>query len=71
MLTIDYNAQTLPVGIALFEGLHGEIPWGDLMAASAIASVPLVFLTLVFQKYIIKNKSQKQRAERRSIGVVE
>ena len=41
MLTIDYNAQTLPVGIALFEGLHGEIPWGDLMAASAIASIRL------------------------------
>ena len=54
MLTIDYNAQTLPVGIALFEGLHGEIPWGDLMAASAIASIPLVVLTLVFQKYIIQ-----------------
>ena len=54
MLTIDYNAQTLPVGIALFEGLHGEIPWGDLMAASAIASTPLVVLTLVFQKYIIQ-----------------
>lgn len=54
MLTIDYNAQTLPVGIALFEGLHGEIPWGDLMAASAIASVPLVILTLIFQKYIVQ-----------------
>lgn len=54
MLTIDYTAQTLPVGIALFQGLHGEIPWGNLMAASAIASVPLVILTLVFQRYIVQ-----------------
>jgi multiple sugar transport system permease protein len=54
MLTIDYTAQTLPVGIALFQGLHGEIPWGNLMAASAIASVPLVILTLIFQRYIVQ-----------------
>jgi multiple sugar transport system permease protein len=53
MLTIDYTAQTLPVGIALFQGLHGEIPWGNLMAASAIASIPLVILTLIFQRYIV------------------
>ena len=54
MLTIDYNAQTLPVGIAMFQGLHGETPWGNLMAASAIASVPLVILTLIFQRYIVQ-----------------
>lgn len=53
MLTIDYHAQTLPVGIALFEGLHGEIPWGNLMAASTLGSVPLVVLTLLCQRYII------------------
>ncbi len=54
MLTIDYTAQTLPVGIAFFQGLHGEIPWGNLMAASAIASLPLVIMTLVFQRYIVQ-----------------
>lgn len=54
MLTIDYTAQTLPVGIALFQGLHGEIPWGNLMAASAIASLPLVIMTLIFQRYIVQ-----------------
>lgn len=54
MLTIDYNAQTLPVGIALFEGLHGQTPWGTIMAASALASVPLVLVTLLFQKYIVQ-----------------
>jgi multiple sugar transport system permease protein len=54
MLTIDYSAQTLPVGIALFQGIHGEIPWGNLMAASSIASIPLVLLTLIFQRYIVR-----------------
>ncbi|MDG5816220.1 carbohydrate ABC transporter permease [Chitinispirillales bacterium ANBcel5] len=53
MLTIDHSAQTIPVGIALFQGIHGEIPWGNLMAASAVSSVPLVALTLLFQKYIV------------------
>jgi multiple sugar transport system permease protein len=54
MLTKDVNAQTLPVGIAFFQGLHGEMPWGNLMAASAIAAVPLVILTLIFQRYIVQ-----------------
>ncbi|MBD3346104.1 MAG: ABC transporter permease subunit [Chitinivibrionales bacterium] len=54
MLTIDYRAQTLPVGIALFQGLHGEIPWGNLMAASALTAVPLVVVTIIFQKYIVQ-----------------
>ena len=53
MLTVDHSAQTIPVGIALFQGIHGEIPWGNLMAASAVSSVPLVIITLVFQKYIV------------------
>jgi multiple sugar transport system permease protein len=57
MLTTDHIAQTIPVGIALFRGTHGEIPWGNMMAASAIASVPLVILTLIFQKYIVQGLS--------------
>lgn len=54
LLTSDYHARTIPVGIALFEGLHGEIPWGQIMATSAIASIPLVILTLIFQRYIVQ-----------------
>ncbi len=55
MLTTDHNARTIPVGIALFEGLHGEIPWGYIMAASSIASLPLVGISLYFQQYIIRD----------------
>lgn len=54
ILTIDHNARTIPVGIALFEGLHGEIPWGNIMAASAITIIPVVILTLIFQRHIIQ-----------------
>ena len=53
MLTTDYNARTVPVGIALFQGLHGQTPWGNIMAASVITALPVVILTLVFQRHII------------------
>lgn len=53
MLTSDFKARTIPVGIALFEGLHGEVPWGTIMAASAIAALPVVLIAAVFQRRII------------------
>ena len=55
MLTTDHTSRTVPVGIALFEGLHGEIPWGYIMAASALASLPLVVLSVLFQRYVIQD----------------
>jgi multiple sugar transport system permease protein len=55
MLTTDHGARTIPVGIALFEGLHGEIPWGYIMAASTLASLPLVILAILFQRYVIQD----------------
>lgn len=54
MLTTDHAARTIPVGIALFEGLHGQIPWGEIMAAATMAAVPVVALTLIFQRRIIQ-----------------
>jgi len=54
MLTTDHHARTIPVGIALFEGLHGEIPWGAVMAAATLTTVPVVALTLLFQRRIIQ-----------------
>jgi len=55
VLTTDQAARTIPVGIALFQGLHGEIPWGYIMAASTISSIPLVLLAVGFQRYIIRD----------------
>jgi multiple sugar transport system permease protein len=53
LLTTNQNARTIPVGIAFFEGLHGEIPWGMIMAAATLAVVPVVLLTLAFQRRIV------------------
>jgi multiple sugar transport system permease protein len=53
LLTTGRNARTIPVGIALFEGLHGEIPWGTIMAAATLAVVPVVLLVLAFQRGIV------------------
>lgn len=49
----DHN-RTVPVGISLISGATAyEIPWGSIMAASVIVTVPLVLLVLVFQKKIV------------------
>ncbi len=58
MLTIDYNARTIPVGIALFEGFYGQIPWGYIMAAAVIATLPVIIMIAFFQKYIIKGLTE-------------
>ncbi|MDH5201692.1 MAG: carbohydrate ABC transporter permease [Nitrospirota bacterium] len=47
------NSRTIPVAIALFQGIH-EIPWGDIAAASVTVTVPLVILVFVFQRRIIE-----------------
>ncbi len=53
VFTSSPSAQTVPVGIALFPGLH-EMPWGQLAAASLIASAPVLALVLVFQRRIVQ-----------------
>ncbi len=53
MLTTDFHSQTVPVGIALFQGLHGEIPWGTIMAAATITIIPIIIIAIFFQKHII------------------
>ena len=48
------SQRTVPVSISLITGATAfEIPWGSIMAASVIVTIPLVFLVLVFQKKIV------------------
>jgi len=54
MLTTDHTARTVPVGISLFQGLHGELPWGYIMAASVISCIPVILIALIFQGRIIQ-----------------
>lgn len=58
MFSTDFKTRTIPVGIALFEGLHGEIPWGVIMSASTLAILPVVIITIIFQKQIIQGLTQ-------------
>jgi multiple sugar transport system permease protein len=44
--------QTLPVGIALFPGEY-TMPWGEIAAASIVTTLPLILLTVFFQKRIV------------------
>jgi len=52
--TVSEDQRTVPVAIALLSGAsEQEIPWGTIMAASVIVTVPLVILVLVFQRKIV------------------
>ncbi|MBJ3783291.1 carbohydrate ABC transporter permease [Devosia sediminis] len=52
--TSSNDTRTVPVAIALLSGsTQYEIPWGNIMAASVIVTVPLVILVLVFQRKIV------------------
>jgi trehalose/maltose transport system permease protein len=52
--TSSNTTRTVPVAIALLSGgSQFEIPWGAIMAASVIVTVPLVALVLIFQRKIV------------------
>jgi trehalose/maltose transport system permease protein len=52
--TLSNETRTVPVAIALISGRSEfELPWGRVMAASVIVTVPLVVLVLVFQRRIV------------------
>ncbi|WP_417267360.1 carbohydrate ABC transporter permease [Celeribacter baekdonensis] len=52
--TISESERTVPVAIALLSGASAqEIPWGTIMAASVIVTVPLIILVLIFQRKIV------------------
>ncbi|WIY51929.1 carbohydrate ABC transporter permease [Devosia sp. YIM 151766] len=52
--TASNDTRTVPVAIALLSGsTQYEIPWGNIMAASVIVTVPLVVLVLIFQRKIV------------------
>jgi trehalose/maltose transport system permease protein len=52
--TLTDGMRTVPVAIALISGSSQfELPWGMIMAASVIVTVPLILLVLVFQRRIV------------------
>ena len=52
--TLSSEMRTVPVAIALTSGASAhELPWGNIMAASVIVTVPLIILVLFFQRRIV------------------
>ncbi len=52
--TLSNEMRTVPVAIALITGgSQFELPWGNIMAASVIVTVPLIVLVLIFQRKIV------------------
>lgn len=52
--TLSNEQRTVPVAIALISGASGyELPWGNIMAASVIVTLPLVLLVFLFQRLIV------------------
>jgi trehalose/maltose transport system permease protein len=52
--TLSNAQRTVPVAIALISGAgEFELPWGNIMAASVIVTVPLIVLVLVLQRRLV------------------
>lgn len=51
---IDTQKRTVPVAIAMFQGSSQyELPWGSIMAASVMVTLPIIIIVLIFQKRIV------------------
>ena len=46
-------SRTVPVALALFPGVF-EVPWGDIAAASMLASLPPVLIVVGLQRYLVR-----------------
>jgi trehalose/maltose transport system permease protein len=52
--TLSTEQRTVPVAIALISGATAyELPWGKVMAACVIVTLPLIVLVLILQRYIV------------------
>lgn len=52
--SIDPEARTVPVAISYFTGtISRQEPFGEIMAAAVVVTIPIVVLVLIFQKKII------------------
>jgi ABC-type glycerol-3-phosphate transport system permease component len=51
--TLTPERQTVPVAIALFRGRY-EVPWGEILAAAIVTTVPVAALVLLAQRRIVQ-----------------
>ncbi|CAI0707730.1 carbohydrate ABC transporter permease [Serratia ficaria] len=51
---ISSGKRTVPVAIGMLQGASQfELPWGTIMAASVIVTLPIIALVLIFQRRIV------------------
>jgi len=50
--TLGPDRQTVPVAIALFRGQY-QVPWGQVLAAAVVASLPVAVIVLAVQRRIV------------------
>jgi ABC-type glycerol-3-phosphate transport system permease component len=51
--TATEASRTVPVALALFPGVF-EVPWGDIAAASVLASALPILIVFGLQKYLVR-----------------
>ena len=51
--TLGPERQTVPVAIALFRGRY-QVPWGQILAGSIVATLPVAVVVLAFQRRIVQ-----------------
>lgn len=51
--TVGPERQTVPVAIALFRGQY-QVPWGQVLAAALVATMPIALVVLAFQRRIVQ-----------------
>lgn len=50
--TLGPDRYTVPVAIALFRGRY-QVPWGEVLAAAVVATIPVALLVFIFQRRIV------------------
>ena len=48
------DMRTITVGIALMQGQHGSVDWGQIMAGSVLACLPGLLLFTYLEKYLVQ-----------------
>jgi len=52
VFTLGPERQTVPVAVALFRGQY-QVPWGEILAAAVVASLPVAAIVFAFQERIV------------------
>jgi ABC-type glycerol-3-phosphate transport system permease component len=50
--TLGPDRYTVPVAITLFRGRY-QVPWGQVLAAATVATIPVALVVLAFQRRIV------------------